>query len=282
MSRHAMAGNGTMPCPVLKPLSLLETRYIRVDRQVCILGAHPRVHLPLPSSMVSRAHALIVTDGTETYVRDLASSNGVYINGHGVREGRLRDGDLLCVGPFAFWWCARMPGPRPRNLSEADAGIALLTVPGERAPREMPGRTFVIGTRDECDLLLENTMVDSAHAVVYRRGGKFHVRDLNSRTGTFVNGRRIRDVELRRSDQIRIGLMLANFEPPAPRDPSTDGGLRAEMELTGIAGVASADHPLGDGATLPKTCPTIEQLLGAPPTRITHWDRRRFKERLTG
>lgn len=276
MSRHAMAGSGTMPCPVLKPLSLLETRYVRVDRQVCILGAHPRVHLPLHSSMVSRAHALIVTEAGETYVRDLASRNGVYVNGHAVREGRLRDGDLLCVGPYAFWWCARMPGPRPRNLSEEDTGIALLAVPGQREPRDMPGRTFVIGTRDGCDMLLDNAMVDSAHAVIYRRGGKFHVRDLNSRTGTFVNGRRIRDVELRRGDQIRIGLMLANFEPPAPRDASADGTSLADMELTGLAGVASADHLLGNADGLPKTCPTIEQLLGAPATRITQWDRRRF------
>lgn len=275
MSRHAMAGNGTMPCPVLKPLSLLETRSIRVDRTVCILGAHPRVHLPLHSSMVSRTHALIVTDGGETYVRDLASRNGVYVNGNAVREGRLRHGDLLCVGPYAFWWGAKTPSPRPRDLSEEDTGVALLAVPGEREPREITGRTFVIGSREGCDMLLDNPLVDTAHAVVYRRGSKFHLRDLNSRTGTFVNGRRARDVELRRGDQIRVGLMLANFEPPAPRERSTDEASLTDLELTGIAGIASADHPAGNGAVLPKTCPTIEQLLGAPPARITQWDRRR-------
>jgi pSer/pThr/pTyr-binding forkhead associated (FHA) protein len=275
MSRHAMAGNGTMPCPVLKPLSLLETRSIRVDRQVCILGAHPRVHLPLHSSMVSRAHALIVTDGGETYVRDLASRNGVYVNGHAVRECRLRHGDLLCVGPYAFWWGAKAPGPRPRNLSEEDGGIALLVVQGEREPRQLTDRTFVIGRRDGCDMQLDNEMVDSAHAVVYRRGARFHLRDLNSRKGTFVNGRRVRDVELRKGDQIRVGLMLANFEPPAPREPAANDALLADLELTGLAGAATADHPLGSGEALSRTCPTIEQLLGAPPARITQWDRRR-------
>lgn len=278
MSRQAMAGNGRMPCPVLKPLSLLETRHVRVDREVCLLGCHPRVHLPLHSSMVSRAHAMIVTDGGETYVRDLASRNGVYVNGHAVREGRLRHGDLLCVGPFAFWWGARAQSPRPRHLSDETDGVALLAVPGEREPRQIAGRTYVIGTRDGCDMQLDSEMIDTAHAVVYRRGSKFHVRDLNSRTGTFVNGRRVRDAELRRGDQLRVGLTLANFEPPSRREPSSDDASLSDIEL-GLAGVRSADHPLGDDADVRrKTCPTIEQLLGAPATRITQWDRRRSRD----
>lgn len=276
MSRHLMTGTGGMPCPVLKPLSLLETRYVRVDRQVCILGAHPRVHLPLHSAMVSRTHALIVTDGGETYVRDLASRNGIYVNGHAVREGRLRHGDLLCVGPYAFWWGAKAPNPRPRHLSDDGDGVALLAIRGERAPRTMAGRTFVIGGRDGCDLQLDNDLVDNSHAVVYRRGPKFHLRDLNSRKGTFVNGRRVRDVELRRGDQVRIGLTLANFEPPAPQDPSADSASLSGADLAGLAGVATADQPMGNCDALAKSCPTIEQLLGAPPARITQWERRRI------
>lgn len=271
MPQVAADGHGRTSCPVLRPLTLLDTRPIRIDRQVCILGTHARVHLPLPSSHVSRTHALIVTSGGETYVRDLASRNGVYVNGQLVREVRLRHADLLCIGPYAFWWgAAPPPAPRPRHLTDGPVLSALLAVRGERAPRLMEGRTFLIGGREGCDLMLDNLLVDPCHAVIYRRGESFHLRDLNSRSGSFVNSRRVREVELRRGDEIRIGLTFVRFEPPAK---SQEAELHADDPLAGLAGTAMADQPL-EGRQPVRSCPTIEQLLGAPTDRITHWENR--------
>lgn len=269
MSRLAAEGHGRTLCPVLKPLTLLDTRPIRIDREVCIVGTHARVHLPLPSPIVSRTHALIVTAGGETYVRDLASRNGVYVNGHLVREAKLRHADLLCIGPYAFWWGATPPpSPRPRHLADGPESTALLAVRGDKAPRTMEGRTFLIGAREGCDLWIENPMVDACHAVIYRRGVSFHLRDLNSRSGSFVNSRRVREVELRRGDEIRIGLTFLRFEPP-----EKTASLEAECEegLAGIAATALADQPPRGDQPL-RSCPTIEQLLGAPSERITHWE----------
>ena len=269
MSLVVQEGRGRTPCPILQPLTLLDTRAIRISRQACILGTHARVHLPLPSPIVSRTHALIVTRGGETYVRDLASRNGVSVNGHLVRESRLRHADLLCIGPYAFWWGATPPpGPRPRHLTDGPESCATLAIRGERAPHVIEGRTFLIGGREQCDMVVDNSLVDSCHAVLYRAADRFYLRDLNSRSGSFVNGRRVREVELRRGDEIRIGLTLARFEPPEKAD---DRSLENGGELAGLAGTALADQPL-EGDQPIRACPTIEQLLGAPPDRITHWE----------
>lgn len=271
MSHIIREGHGRTLCPVLKPLTLLDDRPIRIGREACILGTHSRVHLPLPSPIVSRTHALIVTNGDETYVRDLASRNGTYVNGHVVRESRLRHADLLCIGPYAFWWGAMPPpSPRPRHLTDGPELAATIAVRGERAPRAMHGRTFLIGHREGCDLTLDNFNVDPCHAVVYRRGNSFHLRDLNSSSGSFVNSRRVRNVELRRGDEIRIGLTLARFEPP---EKSQDAALECEEVPAGLGAAAMADRPL-HGTPPVRSCPTIEQLLGAPPDRITHWENR--------
>lgn len=271
MPKLADEGHGRTLCPVLKPLTLLDTRPIRIDRQVCILGTHARVHLPLPSPIVSRTHALIVTSGDETYVRDLASRNGIYVNGQLVRESRLRHADLLCIGPYAFWWGATAPPvPRPRHLADGPESTAMLVVRGERGPRALEGKTFLIGGRDGCDLVLDNLLVDSCHAVIYRRGTSFHLRDLNSRSGSFVNSRRVRDIELHRGDEIRVGLTFIRFEPPEKLkrwEADRDTGL------AGLAGTALADQPLSGDQTV-RSCPTIEQLLGASTDRITHWENR--------
>ena len=277
MSRNALAGTGRKSAPVLKPLSNHRSLPIRVSREVCLLGSHARVHLPLHSAMVSRTHAMIVIDGAETYVRDLASRNGVYVNGHVVRESRLRHGDLLCVGPYAFWWCATpLPSPRPRHLNESCPDCATLFPAGRKAPCRMESHTFLIGHRPECDLALDGTMVDAAHAVVYRRAGRFFVRDLNSKSGTFINSRRSREAELRRGDEIRIGLTLIGFEPPEPAgqsaEPSGSGASGGE-QVAGLGALMNSDRLNGSSDLSQRSCLTIEQLLGAPPTRITQWER---------
>lgn len=54
----------------------------------------------LNHAIVSRHHACIEMRGRETWVRDLDSRNGVFVNRLRVREERLRDGDVVTIGPF--------------------------------------------------------------------------------------------------------------------------------------------------------------------------------------
>ena len=236
-------------------------RPIRVSRAVCLIGAHPRVHLPLRSAKVSRVHALIVVDEAETYVRDLASRNGVFVDGRRVREARLLNGDLLSIGPCALRWsiAASRRHPLARSTPYPEA---VLSVVGEALPRRMAGRTMLIGCRDECDMVLADSMVATVHALIYRREGRHFIRDLNSKTGTYVNSRKVRETPLQRGDEIRIGLTFIRFEqwagewigarPPASRD----GG----QALTGLAGMLLADRPT---APVPiARAPTIDEMLG--------------------
>jgi pSer/pThr/pTyr-binding forkhead associated (FHA) protein len=206
-------------------------------------------------------------------VRDLASRNGVYVNGHLVGEGRLRHGDLLCVGPFAFWWiCTPPPGPRPRHLNEEEnRRTPMLAVIGEKAPRFMDSQTFLIGSREDCDLVLRQPMVETAHAVIYRWAGAFHLRDLNSKSGTHVNGRPVRQTALRTGDELRIGLTRIRFDEAEREEPGEQG-----EPLTGFSGIANTDRALVD-AVREASCPTIEQLLGAAPQRITCWEQGRLQ-----
>ncbi len=74
------------------------------DRRVTLSGELTRVgrsseaDVRLADTAVSRLHAELRRLGDEVVLVDLGSTNGTTLNGHRVREGRLRDGDRIGVG----------------------------------------------------------------------------------------------------------------------------------------------------------------------------------------
>lgn len=202
--------------PVLKPLGPVgDSPAIRVNRPSCLVGDRSRVHLSLRSPLVSRSHALVIVDANEVYIRDLASRNRLFVNGYAVRETALQAADLLQIGPFRFRCYTGFAQPRRDAVSSARR--AVLAVSGSRRTHLLDGRTFLIGRRQECELPLTFPAVSEVHAVIFRRGGRHFIRDLNSRTGTFVNGRRVREATLSDGDEVRVAITIARYQVRPPR-----------------------------------------------------------------
>jgi hypothetical protein len=68
-----------------------------------------------------------------------------------------------------------------------------------------------IGRSPTSDLVIPVSAVSRSHALVEWRGGGFHIRDLLSRNGTRVNGRRIACRRLRAGDRIDIGGLPVRY-----------------------------------------------------------------------
>ena len=67
------------------------------------LGRHDACEIVLPSVTVSRRHATIHRQGSQLFIVDEDSSNGVYINGAKIPAGQscsLQHGDILRLGEF--------------------------------------------------------------------------------------------------------------------------------------------------------------------------------------
>lgn len=82
-------------------------------------------------------------------------------------------------------------------LTGARAG-ASLTITGEVVAGRAPG----LGLRFDPD---RDLSVSARHATILFTEGRWIVRDLGSRNGTFVNGRRVREADLEDGDRIRFG-----------------------------------------------------------------------------
>ncbi len=64
------------------------------------IGRSPDAGVFLDDVTVSRNHALLVTRGDGTYVDDLGSLNGTYVNRSRIESQRLEDGDEIQVGKY--------------------------------------------------------------------------------------------------------------------------------------------------------------------------------------
>jgi len=72
----------------------------------------------------------------------------------------------------------------------------------------VPGPTYVIGRADECNLRPKSAHISRRHCEITVQDSRVMARDLNSRTGTWINGVRIptdRAVELQTGDKLKIG-----------------------------------------------------------------------------
>jgi len=242
--------------PVLKPMGQdQDPRSIRLNRLTCVVGARSRVHLPLRSPLVSRAHALIILDEDEIYIRDLASRNGLQVNGSAVHESALKVGDLLRIGPHIFQCQSGFTAASEAGDAEEAKPRASLTVRGSERRYSIDGRTFLLGRRDTCDLTLDDRLVSRVHAVVFRRDNRAFVRDLNSKNGTFLNGRRVREVELADGDEMQLAGNFIRYHAPQgapPREPAMAGhydegdeSWRGSGELSALSDLLSVSGSVG-------------------------------------
>jgi FHA domain len=166
-------------CPVLHVAA--EGRELVVDRPVQVsVGRDAEADLSLSHPRVSRRH-LVLRPGRQGWVlEDVGSTNGTFHDGRRVsllridgpvrlRLGDPDDGVELRVEPDAV---AVVTAPPP---AEADAGDQ------QRPGREAPGDGKAV------------------HLV------GVEIVDLDSRNGTFVNGKRVERAPLRDSDRIGLG-----------------------------------------------------------------------------
>ena len=77
---------------------LPEGRRVSLGEDPICIGRLPECDVVLSDPNVSRRHAEVRREGNDFVVVDLDSTNGTRVNGAGVRERRLTDGDEITVG----------------------------------------------------------------------------------------------------------------------------------------------------------------------------------------
>jgi EAL domain-containing protein (putative c-di-GMP-specific phosphodiesterase class I) len=97
------------------------------------IGRNDSADLQIPSSRVSREHALILREGNRFRVRDLESTNGTFLNGARIQEAWLHDGDLLVVADVEFTFFSGQGDASRATVTQVMAGGPSGASPGDIA-----------------------------------------------------------------------------------------------------------------------------------------------------
>ncbi len=93
--------------------------------------------------------------------------------------------------------------------------------------RESSAKRLIVGSANDADLVLDNPTISRRHCQLDWQNGAWHIVDLNSTNGTYVNGQRLNDkVRLSERDRVTLGrdYVLRLPEPPSEQ-ASTVGTL---------------------------------------------------------
>lgn len=100
----------------------------------------------------------------------------------------------------------------------------LLAVNGPLRKSEFAvGRGVTIGRAPENAIRLEDTAVSARHCAIAAVGNRYELKDLESESGTFVNGIPVKHRELEAGDELAIGNSLFLFSAEASRSGMSNG-----------------------------------------------------------
>jgi pSer/pThr/pTyr-binding forkhead associated (FHA) protein len=94
--------------------------------------------------------------------------------------------------------------PAPGRYLELDDGEERVLLPLR------PGTTHV-GRSFSADVVLEDQSVSRRHAIVHQRANGTRILDDRSANGTFVNGRRTTEADLRDGDVVVLGRVVLTY-----------------------------------------------------------------------
>jgi pSer/pThr/pTyr-binding forkhead associated (FHA) protein len=130
-----------------------------------------------------------------------------------------------------------------------DVNLVLVKRNGSRKNFPLPSSVTVIGRRRNCDLWVPLASVSRKHCQLSRNDGVLKIRDLGSRNGTFLNGKRVDEAVVKAGDSIKIGPLAFVFQIDGQPETVVQAGSAAgslPRQEAAAGDVAAEDEQFDD------------------------------------
>ena len=248
-----------VPCGGGPPIPLLKPRLV--------IGRHHACDIQLPFAIVSGRHCELELRDGYWFVSDLGSSNGTRVNSALTTKQWLLPNDVLAVAGCRYTVVYVPPPNRPpperigasgavrptpaRPLSGSSSSISgsggllgELLPCGGGDPIALRKSKLTVGRHPENDIVLRVPVVSGKHCELELKDGYWHVRDLNSRHGTRVDGVQCQEKVLMPGNVLWVANQRYKvaYTPPGGAPPATQASMFAQS-LLAAAGLARWEPP---------------------------------------
>lgn len=215
-----------------------------LDREKLIIGRKPGNDIQIDNLAVSGKHSMIITILDDSFLEDLGSTNGTYVNGKLVKKHALKNGDIIAIGKHELKYINEnddeeedefektmiiKPGSATAAVAaaqaaeKAGAGVSSKQGPSSAtAAGSMPmGRLTVLnGPIAGKELELVKALVTLGKpgtqvAVISRRPQGYYLTHIESKSGSFpiINGAEIssKAYQLKDGDVIELAGIKMEF-----------------------------------------------------------------------
>ena len=212
-----------------------------LDQERFTIGRKSENKIQIDNLAVSGKHALIVTILDDSFLEDLGSTNGTYVNGKLIKKHALKDGDVISIGKHELKYVNEnasdddddefektmiiKPGTASAAVAAAkaaeDAGAGVTAASAKPVVGGMPlGRLTVLnGPIAGKELELTKALITLGKpgtqvAVISRRPQGYFLTHIESETGfPLVNGAEIgaKAYQLKDSDMIELAGIKMEF-----------------------------------------------------------------------
>ncbi len=141
------------------------------------------------------------------------------------------------------------------------AKLQIFLPDGTNISHDLPEGKTTVGRLPDNSLQIDDGSVSSRHAEIVFESDSFHLHDLGSTNGTFVNGEQVTDAVLRHGDEVRFGVVETVYHG---EEESPDQPLPATTSATAEAAkMSSRPADFVSSSPIPKNVRSKDPLAAA-------------------
>ncbi len=104
----------------------LVLKEIPLNKERLSIGRKPHNDIQIDNLAISGEHAVVITILNDSFLEDLGSTNGTFVNGQSIKKHFLQNGDTIELGKYRLKYVAEVP----QQTSNADFEKTMILRPG--------------------------------------------------------------------------------------------------------------------------------------------------------